>query len=157
MKINIDLKDEAAQATLQRLIKAGQDFTPLMNNIAEHLLNTTRQRFIDETDPQGEKWKPLKSATKARKKKHKDKVLTEDGYLRGSIVPRTGKNHIEIGSTREYAGTHQFGAKKGAYGKTAKGASIPWGKIPPRPYLGLSTEDQDHITKLLTAHIRRHT
>lgn len=56
---------------------------------------------------------------------------------------------IEIGSPAEYAPMHQFGAKKGAFGRTNRGAPIPWDEIPARPFLGISDEDNDMIRDVL--------
>ncbi len=58
---------------------------------------------------------------------------------------------MEIGSPSIYAGTHQFGAAKGAFGSTSKGAPIPWGDIPARPFLGLSDADEADIRDLIDA------
>ncbi|MGB0955835.1 MAG: phage virion morphogenesis protein [Panacagrimonas sp.] len=43
----------------------------------------------------------------------------------------------------------QFGARKGAFGTTRRGAPIPWGDIPARPFLGISDEDRTEIELLL--------
>ena len=51
----------------------------------------------------------------------------------------------EVGSTRIYAGAHQFGARRGACGTNKKGAPIPWGDIPARPFLGVSDADKKTI------------
>ena len=58
-----------------------------------------------------------------------------------------------VGSGRVYAGTHQFGAKRGAFGRTAKGGPIPWGDIPARPFLGLSDADANEITALVAGYL----
>jgi phage gpG-like protein len=39
----------------------------------------------------------------------------------------------------------QFGATKGQFGQTKRGASIPWRNIPARPFLGLSPTDETEI------------
>jgi phage gpG-like protein len=46
---------------------------------------------------------------------------------------------VSIGSNQIYASTHQFGR----------------GAIPARPYLGLSTNDEQSIIELALAHMRR--
>lgn len=47
------------------------------------------------------------------------------------------------------AAAHQFGMSQGYAGKTKRGAPIPWGDIPPRPFLGVSEEDGDRILDIL--------
>jgi len=58
-----------------------------------------------------------------------------------------------VGSVLEYAAVQQFGAKKGAFGRTRRGAPIPWGDIPPRPFLGLSDADRRSILDLIAEHL----
>ena len=158
MRINVELQGHPqAQATFNRMLKAGADFTPAMRQIGETLLNSTRQRFADEEAPDGSKWPDLSPVTKARKQSHADRILHESGALSGSINYRADSRSVSIGSTREYAGTHQFGALQGSYGRTSRNGPIPWGDIPPRPYLGLSQDDQSQITKILLAHIHSQT
>ena len=145
MKIQIELDDQQARDALRRLIHSGQDLSPVLRDIGEHLLNTTRQRFNDEQDPDGKPWEPLSPTTIARKKRNQDKILIQDGHLQGTLNYRVGKDHIDIGSPRIYAGVQQFGAAKGAFGTTRKGHPIPWGNIPARPFLGLSAQDDREI------------
>jgi len=49
----------------------------------------------------------------------------------------------------------QFGAKKGQFGKTRRGAPIPWGNIPARPFLGVSVSDRSDILAILAEHLRK--
>jgi len=62
-------------------------------------------------------------------------VLTWRGFLRGNIAYRATADEVTIGSPSVYAATHQFGATKG--------------NIPARPFLGLSDEDQDAISRIV--------
>lgn len=155
MKIKIEVQDAELQQGLQSLIETGLDLTPVMANIGEALLNSTRQRFSDQVSPEGEAWSPLSNVTKAQKKKNKDKILTEEGRLRRLLSVQVGKNYVEVGSTRIYAGTHQFGARRGAYGKNQKGTPIPWGDVPARPFLGVSDADKKTILEIIQKHLKK--
>lgn len=155
MKIKIEVQDAELQRALQALIDTGRDLTPVMADIGEAMLNSTRQRFSDQVSPQGEDWSPLSHVTKARKKKNKDKILTEEGRLRRLLSVQAGEDYVEVGSTRIYAGTHQFGARRGDYGKTKKGASIPWGDIPARPFLGFSDGDKKTALEIIQKHLKK--
>ena len=155
MNIKIEVQDAELQQGLQALIETGLDLTPVMADIGEQLLNSTRQCFSDQVSPEGEAWSPLSHVTKARKKKNKDKILTEEGRLRRLLSVQAGKDYVEVGSTRIYAGTHQFGARRGAYGATRRGTPIPWGDIPARPFLGVSDGDKKTILEIIQKHLKK--
>ena len=150
VQLRVELDDKQAQAALKMLAAAGGDMTPAMRDIGEHLLNTTRERFNAEEAPDGTPWAPLSAATGARKRRNRDKILTERGFLRGNLDYRADATSVVIGSPSIYAGTHQLGAEKGAFGLTGSGRPIPWGDIPARPFLGLSDDDSDEVTALVT-------
>ena len=143
---------EEVERRLRALVAAGHDMTPAMNNIGEYLVRATRDRFDDEEGPDGTPWKPLSETTKARKRRNAGKILTLEGYLRVPVY-RPTPTSVEVGSPLIYAGTHQFGAEKGSFGSTGKGASIPFGDIPARPFLGLSDADRDELTDILRDYI----
>lgn len=140
---------DAAGRRLGRLADAGRDLTPVFADIGEYLVRTTKDRFRSQTDPSGRPWKPLSDDYRKRKKRNKDKVLTLDGYLSGTINYNAARAHVDVGSPMEYAGTHQFGAAKGAFGSTATGQPIPFGEIPERPFLGLSRDDAAEVELLV--------
>ena len=57
--ITVTFDDAEVRRALRRLIAAGRDMTPAMRDIGEHLLNTTRERFVDQKAPDGKPWAPL--------------------------------------------------------------------------------------------------
>ena len=65
MKIKIEVQDAELQQGLQALIETGLDLTPVMADIGEALLNSTRQRFSDQVSPDGVAWSPLSQFTSA--------------------------------------------------------------------------------------------
>lgn len=155
MEIHIRLIDDHARSSLERLSAALGNLTPLMSEIGEDLLISTRQRFVDEEAPSGANWAPLSQTTKKHKKRNADKILTQDGYLSGSLVTQPGVDYVDVGSPMIYASTHQYGAEKGEFGETSNGRPIPFGDIPARPYLGLSDDDEATIRATLNAWLRR--
>lgn len=98
-------------------------------------------------------------------------ILEGDGGLRQSITSDYDANSAVAGTNLVYATTHQFGAKKGAFGSYVQEAAIggrraiadesqlaraaisgsvrqvpiPWGDIPARPFLGVSDETSTQI------------
>ena len=153
-RITVEFDDAQVRRALGRLRAAVADMTPVMVDVGHHLVNTTRQRFFDEETPEGQPWAPLSETTRRRKKKNVGKVLTEEGTLRGGIAHQAGPDGVDVGASIIYAGVHQFGAAKGAFGATSKGGPIPWGDIPARPFLGLSNEDEDEIAALVADYLR---
>ena len=142
VRIHITLDDAPVRDALDRLSRASTDLTPLMRDIGEHLLNTTRERFVEQKAPDGSPWAPLSETTKKRKRRNKGKILTERGFLRGNLAYQAGSSEVQVGSPSIYAGTHQFGS-------TTQRRRIPWGDIPARPFLGLSDDDEAEIRALV--------
>ena len=121
-RIRIEIDDAQARAALDRLAKAGADLAPAMKNIGETLIDSTRQRFFDHEAPDGTPWAPLTETTRRRKTRNVSLILTEEGTLRGGIAYQAGADSVLVGSPDVRAGTHQFGAAKGAFGTMANGA-----------------------------------
>lgn len=138
----------AAQAGLDRLAATLDDMTPIMQDIGEYMIKATKERFPKGTGPDGIAW-PAKTATTiaaylARGDRADPRPLIgPSGKLSQLIAAEvvSGGRGVEIGSSRIYAGVMQFGAAKGAFGQTRRGAPIPWGDIPARPFLGASAAD----------------
>ncbi|HID48327.1 MAG TPA: phage virion morphogenesis protein [Chromatiales bacterium] len=152
--ITIKIDDRGIQAALRRLQRQAGDLTPAMRDIGEYLVQSTKERFAEGRAPDGASWAPNRPATLARKKGSRP-LIGESKRLSGEIFHRPGRDGVEVGSALEYAAVHQFGAKKGKFGKTQKGRPIPWGDIPARPFLGLSDADRDEIVAILREHLAR--
>jgi phage virion morphogenesis protein len=138
----------------------GDGLRPALREIGEALAESTRRRFATSTAPDGSRWAPNAQTTYLGMLGSKDtgkdgrlnkrgstkvmnkKPLVASGLLADSITWQLTDNGVEIGTNRIYAGTHQFGASRGQYGTTSRGAPIPWGNIPARPFLGLSAADE---------------
>ena len=116
--------------------------------IGEAVVASTKERFARAEAPDGTPWAPLAPATIARKG-HARILIGETGALSSTIFYEVGPRRVEIGSPMIYAAVHQFGAKKGAFGRTRRGRPIPFGDIPARPFLGLSAGDEDTILTIV--------
>lgn len=149
--ITITLDDAAATAALGRLVARLGDASPAMAEVAEVLAEGTQARFRTGTDPSGSPWAPRSPATLAAyararpPKRPGEHPLTLTGQLRASLRPEWGPDWAGVGSSAIHGAVHQFGAPKGAFGTTARGAPIPWGDIPARPFLGLSEADRGAV------------
>lgn len=81
--------------------------------------------------------------------------LKNNGILQNSIF--AGKDSIgwRVFTQDERAGTLNFGAKQGAYGRSRRGGPIPWGTIPPRPFFVLRPEAIQRIMNILAIQANR--
>lgn len=120
--------------------------------VAEGLLSSTIQRFQEQKDPAGQPWKPLAPATISKRLGGK-KAFTKKGQMRKSALRRVATmkilidraqlmksihwrvkgGQIALGTNLIYARIHQYGGPAGRGGKV---------NIDPRPFLGVSAEDQ---------------
>lgn len=152
--IQITANDQEVQRALDEVVRRVADPTDLMRQVADVLADATDAAFANEADPAtGVAWDPLSAVTLAlRPERQGGQILNASGAagLKGSISTDYGKDFAEIGTNRVYAPTHQFGAEKGAFGKTSRGGPIPWGDIPARPFLGIGPEDETDILDLAT-------
>ena len=129
-------KDEITPA-LNRLLKASNNLSPVFRNIANSMLDSTKQRFGKGEAPDGTKW--AKNSAVTIKKKKSDRPLIDSGDLANTIAINSNDKEAEIYSSKIYAGVQQFGWEKR--------------KIPARPFLGISSKDENKIIKMLRIHL----
>lgn len=156
--LNVEVNLESLRAGLRGLEGGARDLSPATRGIAGVLADATERAFADEADPTtGAYWLPLSPATIARRAKAgkwPGKMLqVTQGGLAASVQADSGPDHARIGTDKVYAPAMQFGAIKGAFGRTKRGAPIPWGDIPGRPFLGLGPGDEEEIFDLLRRHL----
>lgn len=160
--IELEIKDGEVIGALNRLVAGLEDATPAMREIAEFLVQSTKDRFGTGASPDGVTWAPKSETTKAAYRRRGEKVDERPLFGPGSdlsrqIFARADRNSVEWGSTRIYAGTMQFGAAQGQFGafmgKDKRGRDhfhhIPWGNIPARPFLGISQDDREGILEIV--------
>jgi len=142
--IELDLRQiadiSAVLARYERLLAAPG---PLLDDIGQHLVNTTDERFDQREGPDGTPWQPVsgryarrKEAGRATKRSgavtDPGKVLELTRDLRRLIRHQVVGDELQVGSDRPYAATHQCGR----------------GGIPARPFLGVSPEDEREIGRI---------
>ncbi|BAO81042.1 Mu-like prophage protein gpG [Serpentinimonas raichei] len=150
--IRIELNDRELRASLRRLQQRVGDLGPFMREAGELLSQSTIDRFGRGVAPDGSRWAPNRPSTLARKRGSKP-LIGETRELSRGIDYRAGREQVEVGSSRIYAATQQFGAKAGAFGRTRRGHKIPWGDIPARPFLGVSAADRSALLDALAEHL----
>lgn len=154
LTITSRLESREVQAAFRHWAALGRDGTPLMQAIGAGLLSNTRDRFGEGRGPDGSPWAPLREPWASLRKPKPILVQSDGSGLRGSIISEAGRDEVSVGSNKEYAGVHQFGAtirpKNGPLliFRTPGGRRFGQARqvtIPARPYLGIGPEDEDTI------------
>ncbi len=157
-RITLTLDDAALVRQLGDLIGALTNPEPALRSIGEELQRTTQERFDQgqKQAPDGTPWARNSPVTIARK--GRDNPLYQRGNLQNTIrYQLRGATGVEVGTNLVYGAAQQFGMVKGYAGRTRRGAPIPWGNIPARPYLGLSADDETEVVRILRDYLERQT
>lgn len=169
MSASILINDNDARSALQGLMDSIGNIDPALKEIGEVLIDSTKQRFRTTTAPDGSQWERNTEATlrnyanrfktsrtkKGRlSKKGRERIANkppgtgESKQLQKQIFYNVRSGELEVGSPLIYAPTFHYGAKKGQFGKGA-----PWGDIPAREFLGLSSDDEVSIQAIIERHL----
>jgi len=146
-----------ASAVFEQLDRARgllDDLTPIHEDVSEYMVKATRDRFRSSTAPDGTRWRQKAPTTLAAYLARGDgnrrkPLIGPSGRLGKEIAKLATRDGAEIGSALEYSGVMQEGARKGAFGKTRGGRPVPWGDIPARVWLGISSEDERNILDIV--------
>ena len=137
---------------LQRLNRLSHlETRGVLNSIAEGLRTSTVERFTEEKTPEGTSWKPS-----IRAQEEGGKTLTKTTQLKTSIRSEVSDSGLAVGTNDIRAATHQFGDERTIRAKNKKYLTFKIGgqwkrvasvkvSIPPRPFLGISEEDEQDI------------
>lgn len=166
---NLILDDSEVRTALGKMQQAGSDLRPALREIGEYLDLSTRQRFDNERDPDGNRWEPLSDTTlrnamlrgvsRSKSSKRRSlrargggtkrgavgalankRILVVSGMLRDTLRYQLDSHGLRFGTDLIYGAPHQFGYPK-------KG-------IPARPFLGFSAEDKIEIIAILRGHLK---
>jgi phage gpG-like protein len=164
--ITIQVQDKEVLDMLGELARRMTNLQPAMQEIGEDIVVSTKRRFVDGVDPEGNDWKENSTETTipfylgAFGGSHKkDGTLSKAGAARSAAKkPLTGETKalrttinyqldgtsgVRIGSPMVYAAMQQFG------GVTSPNSMIPGKTIPARPFLGLSEADTTNILDII--------
>ena len=138
---SVELKADTITSGLTRLAAQMGDLSPVMEQIGEYLVRSTKKRFEKGESPEGVKWAANSPVTLARKS-NSSPLFGNSGDLRNLPAPDFGPDFVAIGTNRVYAAMMQFGGTK---------AKFPhlWGNIPARPFLGILPDDETNILALI--------
>ena len=138
--LDIRIESEGLDRLNRRLgqIAAGlTDFRPLLESLGAEVESQTRRRISEEkASPEGAAWKPWTEAYAATRRGGHS-LLEGEGELLDSIQFLPEGDRVEIGTNLIYGAIHQFG-----------GAEVGI-NIPARPYLGISSANEDDLLAIL--------
>jgi phage virion morphogenesis protein len=154
--IEVEIDDQAARDLLNELKTRMGDLTPVLEAVGGIMQSGTQQRFVDQQAPDGTPWAALSQVTLDRRRQggRGAEILRDTGRLMNSISYRVAGDSVSVFTNVIYAGTHQSGASKGAYGVNRRGSPIPWGTIPARPFLGYNQADNDAVLEILNGYLQ---
>lgn len=132
--IEIDISELLkVEKAFQRVAKS--EVTTLLSDIGSLLEDSARERVYDTKEsPEGAPWADW-SERYALTRGPQHSFLYGKGDLLDSLTHQVSGDVLEVGATREYAATHQYGDEDR--------------NIPARPYLGISEEDKDDIISIV--------
>lgn len=128
----------------------------MWGEMGEAMIDIHRQRFRAQISPEGEKWQELAPWYKDQKRRNKNKILTLNGYLSGTLRYQIEPDGLLFGSSLPYAAIHHFGGvikPKTAKALNVGGRLVRQVTIPARPWLGLSAADHDRLLMIARKHL----
>ncbi len=106
----------------------------LMAGIGETFVSSTKERFEQGVDPDGETWTPSQ-----RVEKSGGQTLVKETDLKKSINYEASPSTVAVGtSNKVYGAIHQFG-----------GEDVGKPEIEARPYIGISEEDLEEVRAMI--------
>lgn len=123
----------------------------VLNAMAEAVRTSTTDRFAEQTDPDGKKWKPS-----VRVLTDGGKTLTQTSQLKTSINTKVTDDGFAVGTNDIRAATHQFGDQRTIVPRNKKVLRFVVGgrecftkradvTIPARPFLGINQSDEEEL------------
>jgi phage gpG-like protein len=153
--IRIEIDDREVRQALEDLRRRTSNMKPAMHTIGQALMEGSRERILSGRDWTGRPFAPNSPATLARKKGNKP-LIDEKTFVTSRLFYEASADSVIVGASADQAAVLQFGAKKGAFGATRRGAKIPWGDIPARRYFPVTEDGQidDAARSLILESIR---
>ncbi len=140
---------------MKELINRAKNLKPLLNNIAQIMLESVRKNF--ENEGRADKWAALKNSTiKQRQKKGywPGKILQRSGMLKRSVQAFSDETAAIVSTNIKYAGIHNFGgaikqATRSSL-RTKKQIKEKTIKIPKREFMKLTERESEKIKLAIT-------
>ena len=148
--IVIKYDDADVLSMLTQLHERMSDLSPVMQQIAGYMHDSSEQAFANQRDPvTGDPWPELSEATlQMRPDRAGGELLRDSTQLVNSLQPDFDALTAYYGTNKPYAAMHQFG------GITAPNSMIPNRDIPARPFLGLDDVAKEDVLDMLAGYLR---
>lgn len=171
--IELEINDGQVRAAFDRLQLVLTDMRPVMDEIGQSMVLSTKTRMQAGVSADGTPFAPRSAVTLARYaaegKKYGPKPLWLTRTMQQNIAHSATADSVSWGSNAIQAAVMHFGAEQGEFGaatgrtrpseKRAKSQDyftpIPWGRIPARPFLGISEDDRTNIFEIIGEWLER--
>lgn len=171
--IELEINDAQVRAAFASLQSSLTDMHPAMDEIGQTMVLSTKTRMQAGVSPDGTPFAPRSAVTLARYaaegKKYGPKPLWLTGTMRQNVAHAATSDSVSWGSNAIQAAVMHFGADQGEFGaavgrtkpseKRARSQDyftpIPWGRIPARPFVGLSDQDRIDIGEIIAEWLAR--
>jgi phage virion morphogenesis protein len=156
--IDIHLPYVPVIKALHELLKELEDRRELMGRLAGIMHRAVEDNFQDGGRP---KWQGLHPGTIASRTKSgtwPGQILVRSGQLAASVQAQWDNDQAVVGTNKAYAAIQQFGGQTKAHvivprfkralafgGVVVRKVNHPGSKIPARPFLHLTPDDQDDL------------
>lgn len=179
--IKIEINDSELQALFERVRKLS-DPKPLLSEIGEYGVRSTKQRFAAGRGPDGKPWAPNTQATilkilgrrsgesvRRPGEKASSPYQRKDGRLNSRGAALVANKRPLIGESKRLSSEINYQLTTGGveigssleyasvqqFGAKAGSfrARIPWGDIPARPFIGLSDADMEQVKGILRRYL----
>lgn len=142
IKLELLKQDELEAAITRAIAVMDGEQSLLLDDIGNHLVNSTRRRAEREISPDGMPWAALSPRYKKRKaaKRPNRGLLRFDNHMLGDqLSHQTLGKTLFVGTNAKYGAAQHFGHNG----------------IPSREWLGLSNEDNDEILAIAHDHLNK--
>ncbi|MEC7118514.1 MAG: phage virion morphogenesis protein [Pseudomonadota bacterium] len=137
---------------LSRLLLNDAKRTQMLDQIGEASVREIKMHFINQKSPEGVRWKVSKRAENDPSRP----TMLHRLVLFNSITHKVSGGQVSAGTDEIKAGTLNFGAKKGQYGAVKDtGQPIPFGDIPARKFIGVSSQNVVRVRDIVNSFLRR--
>ena len=147
--IVIKYDDADVLSVLTQLHERMGDLSPVMQQIAGYMHDSSEQAFANQRDPvTGDPWPEFSDTTlQLRPDRAGGQLLRDSAQLVGSLMQESDGLSAYYATDKPYAAMHQFG------GTTSPRSMIPNVEIPARPFLGLDDVAKEDILDMLAGYL----